>query len=172
MVAPQLWKEPRRDDNGIKQFSTPTNGFIKLNFDGASKGNPGPTGIGGLFRDDQGRKRRVYVDNGGIMSNNETKLMVVCQGLKIAIRNGYNKLEVEGDSLMVIQALRKLNNGTSWDKVSRSWRTSSLIQELESILGRFDYLNIRHARREANEVADFLANWGCQELREKMDNNG
>lgn len=104
------------------------------------------------------------------MSNNEEELMVVCQGLKIAIRNGYNKLEVEGDSLMVIQALRKLNNGTSCDKVSRSWKTSSLIQELASILGRFDYLIIRHARREANKAADFLANWGCKELMEKMDN--
>jgi len=28
---------------------------------------------------------------------------------------------------------------------------------------------LRHVRREANQVADFLANWGVQELREKMD---
>jgi len=29
-----------------------TEGFLNLNFDGASKGNPGPAGFGVLFRDD------------------------------------------------------------------------------------------------------------------------
>lgn len=100
-----------------------------------------------MFRDDQGRTKWIYADNKVIMSNNEAELMVVRQGLKIANINGYSKLEVEGDSLMAIQVLKNLNNGTSWDKVTQSWRTSSLFQDLESILGRFDYRIIRHVIR-------------------------
>ena len=35
-------------------FRRPQEGFIKLNFDRATKGNPGPTGYGGIFRNSQG----------------------------------------------------------------------------------------------------------------------
>ncbi|KAG9439757.1 hypothetical protein H6P81_019922 [Aristolochia fimbriata] len=36
------------------QWSTPTQGCIKLNTDSSSLGNTGPAGFGGLFRDDNG----------------------------------------------------------------------------------------------------------------------
>jgi len=49
------------------------------------------------------------------MSNNEVELMVVYQGIRIAIRNGYAKVEIEGDSNLVIQMLKKLNNGKDWE---------------------------------------------------------
>lgn len=111
--SPQLWKEPKTRYNDNMHFSCPVAEFIKLNFDGASKGNSSPAGMGGLFRDDQGRTKWIYADNGGFMSNNEAKLMAVRQGLQIAIRNGYNYLEVVGDSQLVVQILKKLNNGAS-----------------------------------------------------------
>lgn len=71
---------------------------------------------------------------------------------------------------MVIHVIKKLNNGTSWDKVTQSWRTASLIQELEIILKRFEYMIIKHVRREGNIEVDFLANWGSQEQGKKLDN--
>lgn len=61
-----------------------------------------------------------YADHGGIMSNNEVELMVVYQGLIIAIRNGYNNMEIEGDSKLVIKMLKKLNSGKDWEKVAYS----------------------------------------------------
>lgn len=60
----------------------------------------------------------MYADHGGMMSNNEVELMAIYQGLRIVIRNGYNNLEVEGDSKLVIEMLRKLNNGKGWEKVA------------------------------------------------------
>jgi hypothetical protein len=36
-------------------WSCPPPGFWKLNFDGASKGNPGPTGFGAVIRDNTGK---------------------------------------------------------------------------------------------------------------------
>jgi len=160
MIAPQLWKERKIRYNDNMNFSWPTSRFIKLNFDGASKGNPGPAGMGDLFRDDQGRMKWIYANNDGFMRNNKAELMAVRQGLQIAIRNSYNNLEVEGDSQLVVQILKKLNNGASWDKVSKSWRTANLIQDLEIILKRFEYITIKHVRREANKITDFLENWG------------
>lgn len=44
---------PRRGTTFIK-WLFPPEGWFKLNSDGASKGNPGDAGCGGLFRDASG----------------------------------------------------------------------------------------------------------------------
>lgn len=49
------------------------------------------------------------------MTNNEAEMMVAYQGIKIAIRNGYRNLEIEGDSQIVTGMLRKLDNGKDWE---------------------------------------------------------
>ena len=47
--------------------------FVKLNFDGASKGNPGEAGFGGIFRDSNNQVRWIFADWGGEMTNNEAE---------------------------------------------------------------------------------------------------
>lgn len=69
-----------------------------MNFDGASKGNPGNAGFGGIFRDDKKKVRWIYAEWGGEMTNNEAELWAIHQGLRIAIRNGYTNVEIVGDS--------------------------------------------------------------------------
>ena len=44
--------------------------FIKLKFNGASKGNLGPTGFGGLFRENEGEILEIYVKFLGIHKSN------------------------------------------------------------------------------------------------------
>lgn len=88
-------------------FTHPQEGFIKLNFDGASKGNLGPAGYEGIFKDSQDHTGWIYADGGGIMSNNEAEFMAAYQGIRVAIRNGYLKLEIEGDSNLVIETIKK-----------------------------------------------------------------
>lgn len=56
---------------------------MKLNFDGAAKGNPRPAGFGGIFRNRQGETEWIYVEYGGTMTNNEAEFMVVYQGIKL-----------------------------------------------------------------------------------------
>jgi len=43
-------RQSMRTQNSDK-FTYPRENFIKLSFDGASKGNPGNAGFGGIFRD-------------------------------------------------------------------------------------------------------------------------
>eukprot|EP00253_Pinus_taeda_P018004 PITA_18004 len=108
-------------------FRKPPEGFIKLNCDGAAKENPGPAGFRGIFRNGEGVTEWIYAEHGGTMTNNEAEFMAVYQGLKIARRNGYRKLEIEGDSTMVINAIRQLIQGKSWEKVVKSWRSASTV---------------------------------------------
>lgn len=49
------------------------------------------------------------------MTNNEVELWAIHQGLRIAIRNSYTNLEIEGDSQIAIEISRKLNNGKDWE---------------------------------------------------------
>ena len=98
MIYPQKERHQRSQIQSEAQFRYPGENFIKLNFDGASKGSPGLAGFGGIFRDNMGHTRWVYTDRGGIMTNNEAEMMAAYQGNKIAIRNGYRNLQIEGDS--------------------------------------------------------------------------
>jgi len=152
-------------------FRKPPEGFIKLNCDGAAKGNPGPAGFGGIFRNTEGATQWIYAEHGGTMSNNEAEFMAVHQGLKIARRNGYKKLEIEGDSTLVINAIRQLIQGKSWEKVVKSWRSASTVREIGDMLTGIDVTLTSHVRREGNKPADCLANWGSNERRAPIDDS-
>lgn len=94
------------------------------------------------------------------MTNNEAELWALFQGLRIAVRNGYSSLEIEGDSQITIDMLKKLRNGKRWDQVTYSWRTAGIIHDIEGLLRRIEYTIINHVMRSGNRAADLLANWG------------
>jgi len=96
------------------------------------------------------------------MTNNEAELWAIHQGLRISIRNGYKNLEIEGDSQIVIEIMKKLNNGKSWERITNSWRTARIVQEIAELIKRMDYKSFNHVRRNGNRAADLLANWGCR----------
>eukprot|EP00253_Pinus_taeda_P026017 PITA_26017 len=101
-------------------------------------------------------------DWGGEMTNNEAEFWALHQGLRIAVRNGYSNLEITGDSQIAVEMLKKLSNGRNWEKVTNSWRTAGIVQEITDLLQIIDYKVINHVRRKGNQAVDFLANWGCR----------
>ena len=107
----------------------------------------------------------------GFATNNEAELMAVKQGLAIAVRENYQRVIVEGDSTMVTGVLQKLQQGTPWDKISKSWRTARLIQEIGQIISEIGYMIPLHVRKGGNEAADYLANWGCKNEGRQLDIN-
>lgn len=67
---------------------------------------------------------------------------------------------VEGDSNLVIGTIKKSNYVSSWEKLSHSWRTTRLVQDISDLLPCFDYIIPFHVRREGNKIAYFLEKWG------------
>ena len=51
MLAPSLWKQKPPGINPQDKFQVPQQWFLKLNYDGASKVNPGQAGVGGISWD-------------------------------------------------------------------------------------------------------------------------
>jgi len=97
--------------------------------------------------------------------------MAVYQGLKIARRNGYRKIEIEGDSTLVVDTIRKLIQGKKWEKVVKSWRSASIVRDIVEMLTGIDFKITSHVRREGNKPADCLANWGSKEQLDRIDDS-
>lgn len=75
---------------------------MKLNIDGASKGNPGLASAGGLFRDCAGNWLRGFAFHIGIDTSVGAELWAQRSGLELAWSLGYTKLLVETYSKTVL----------------------------------------------------------------------
>lgn len=73
-------------------WQRPPWGFLRLNFDGASKGNPDPKEFGVVFRNDQGLVLFIMVGSIRYDTNNATELWVLIRGIQAATSLGYQKL--------------------------------------------------------------------------------
>lgn len=135
---------------------------FKLNFDGASKGNPGKAGFGGIFRDHKGSPLLIYLGNIGWDTNNSAELEGLWQGLLIAQHHGFQPLEIEGDSQILINMGKQLLNGAHADKISNSWRLEAKLEAIETILNANRAIIFKHVRWESNKVVDLLANLGVE----------
>jgi hypothetical protein len=100
----------------------PPPGFCKLNFDGASKGNPGPAGFGAVLRDSTGQIKYLLAGHLGHDSNNSTELWGLIRGIQLASDLNMTHLIIEGDSKVIISLATKIINGTDPEKVTPSWR--------------------------------------------------
>ena len=80
--------------------------------------------------------------------------MAVKQGLIITTRENYQRIIVEGDSAMTIGILKKLQQGSNWEKISKSWRTARLIEEIGNLIRQIGYVIPTDVLREGNKVAN------------------
>ncbi|XP_077222065.1 uncharacterized protein LOC143855898 [Tasmannia lanceolata] len=90
-------------------------------------GNPGPSIIGGLLRNEEGEVIWAFGGPIEVADANEAEVRVVHQGIKFLHNVNLNKVVVEGDSLDVIRWLRGV-------KVV-PWRFASLFDEIWDKIG-------------------------------------
>ena len=83
-------------------------GCHTLFFDGASKGNPGMAGAGGVIFDPGGSKKEDFSWGLGRSTNNHAEWLALLKGLEIALTLGIRDLVVFRDSLLVISEVIKL----------------------------------------------------------------
>lgn len=76
----------------------PPTGFLKINTDGSSRGNPGSAGIGGLGRDPSGSVVFIFSANKGVQTVNRMEGLAILYALKCAYALGWRKVICEADS--------------------------------------------------------------------------
>ena len=137
-----------------------------LAFDGACRGNPGPSGAGALIKEDAG-DASVDVDAAGgavvfelatylgdALTNNESEYLALIAGLRRASELRCEDLRVIGDSKLVI------------NQVNGVWRVKKphllpLWNEAREVIRSApfaDRFSMTHVERERNAEADALAN--------------
>lgn len=72
----------RREEVYIR-WEYPREGWVKLNVDGAPKGNPGEVGAGGILRDSSGAVYGMFAANCGRATSTKSELLAVLRGLAL-----------------------------------------------------------------------------------------
>jgi ribonuclease HI len=78
----------------------------------------------------------------------------------MAVNVGLTRLIIEGDSKVIINLAAKIINGNDPENITPSWHLLGPLNSLKSLLRPSLTLITSHIRREANQVADRLANEG------------
>ncbi|KAL9236717.1 hypothetical protein vseg_011353 [Gypsophila vaccaria] len=132
------------------RWAPPPYGWFVLNIDGASRGNPGSSGAGGIIRDDAGCFRRAFALKLGISTSMKAEIIAFARGLMMANDLHIPKLLIQTDSLMLVEMLQRKESLLSRPYLLKACR--------ELMEGHQWQVVIQHIYREANSSADWLAN--------------
>ncbi|KAL0349756.1 UNVERIFIED_CONTAM: putative ribonuclease H protein [Sesamum radiatum] len=130
----------------IVKWIKPDRGWFKLNTDGASKGNPGIAGAGGIIRNHLGQTVLAFQEHLGLTSNTAAELKAIYRGVKLCIDSNIRKIWVETDANVALKLISSPSLGP--------WHLQNLLQQIRNLLSQTEF-KISHIFREGNQVADF-----------------
>ena len=119
--------------------------------DGACRGNPGPSGVGGVILDSSGVVVAEIKEYLGIATNNVAEYQALRLTLEHAILLEIKNVSVFMDSKLVVEQM--LGNWQIKNNVLRE--INELIRDL---IANFDTISFTHVYRNFNKHADRLAN--------------
>ncbi len=119
--------------------------------DGASRGNPGPSAIGVVIFDGEGRELHRESRRVGHGTNNEAEYRAAIAALEAALGLGASRVELRMDSELVVRQL------TGRYRV-RNPRLAPLYGRAVDLRRRFQSVTFRNLPRVDNRLADTLAN--------------
>lgn len=103
----------RRMQNIYVRWSFPSEGWAKINTDGASKGSTGQAGAGGIIRGSRGEIIGLFAANCGLAPCIKAELLAVLKGLALAWNKGLKRVILEVDSQVVTKSLLEENHNSS-----------------------------------------------------------
>ena len=124
---------------------------LALHIDGASRGNPGPAGIGVVIKDPAGRTVAEISEFIGSGTNNVAEYRALIRGLEEAARLGARTVTVRSDSELLVRQLKGEYKVKSPD-------LSPLHLEAHRLLKSFGRAGVERIARGENAAADALAN--------------
>ncbi|MGQ9844430.1 MAG: ribonuclease HI family protein [Spirochaetota bacterium] len=137
--------------DGLEVLSTlPAESVLTMYVDGASKGNPGPAGIGIVIYDGDDRlvgKVSAYI---GKKTNNQAEYIALLRAIQLALYFKTKTLKIRSDSELVVRQLSgeyQVSNGN----------IKKLYERIMELKKQIPNVKIEHVTRNFNEKADFLA---------------
>ena len=161
---PLLYKRKNKEARMNCKWEPLPYGWVKLNFDRAARGNLGIASIRCIINNASGHwvaKKEMSIKP---TSNNLAELEALFHGLQLCLRLNLPNVIIEGDSQIVLNAIRKCS--------TPNWVLNSQLEEVLVVLDRLEEYRICHIYREGNLIADNLANSGADGVNVLYFNEG
>ena len=126
-----------------------------LHVDGASRGNPGPAGAGGLILTEDGVTLESFATFLGVKTNNEAEYLALVEGLRRASAFRPLKLAVRSDSLLLVKQMRGEYRIKKRELVLLHLEARKNLPPCPVVF--------EHVPREENREADRLSNLGVDQ---------
>ena len=140
-------------EQALAKYKIRPNELYILQFDGASKSNPGNAGAGYVIYNAKREKMYSNYMNLGIKTNNQAEYSGMIYGLKSAQNLGIKTLEVAGDSQLIIYQM------TGKYQVKNE-ALKPYHKEAKALEKGFEKISYNWIPREQNSEADALSNQG------------
>jgi ribonuclease HI len=137
---------------------------ITIEFDGGSRGNPGPAGIGVVLRAQDGTPLVTLGRFIGRATNNVAEYRALITGLEKAKELGAKRILIRGDSELIIKQMRGEYRVKNPD-------LRNLYDEAQFLLHQFDEARMEHNLRDNNKLADKLANKAMDRRQDVTDSD-
>jgi len=126
-------------------------GYLKIYFDGGSRGNPGPSAVGAVVYDDKDKKLGELSAHIGECTNNVAEYMALDKVLDLVEKYHCKKIILFTDSKLLNNQIKKV-----W-KIKDSGILKIYLKVSEK-LSKYDIVDLRLISRKHNIEADRLVN--------------
>lgn len=126
--------------------------------DGASKGNPGPSGVGVVMCDTDNKQIETYKRYIGSATNNVAEYIALIIALQEAVKARVRDVLVYSDSELLVRQI----HGTYRVKDDK---LKQLFAIFDNLAGYFKNFSIEFIEREKNKTADNLATKAIKEKK-------
>ena len=124
---------------------------LTLEFDGGSRGNPGPAGIGVVVRAADGTPLVTLGRYIGKATNNVAEYTALITAMQKARELGAKRVKIQGDSELIVRQMNGQYRVKHPDLVP-------LHRQAKELFDSFESATIDHNYRHKNELADNLGN--------------
>ena len=152
----------KKDDPDIseEEITSPSNikkeaDLIVVNVDGASRGNPGESGIGVAIFDKDLNLINEACDYLGVATNNVAEYKALILGIKLSTKYNAKRILFKADSELMVKQIKG-------EYRVKNAQLKLLFTEAQSLLKKLPNWKIMHVPREENKEADLLANKGVE----------
>ena len=130
-------------------------GWIRLKTDGASSGNPGLAGCGGLLRNESCECIKGFSRNIGRATNFTAELWGLRDGLTLCKDLNLCAINIQIDAKAIIELLA--------NPLCSNIVVTPIVDDCKRLLSQIPQVKLGHCYREANGCADFLAKKGISQ---------
>jgi ribonuclease HI len=136
--------------------------LLTIEFDGGSRGNPGPAGIGVVVRAADGTPLVTLGRPIGRATNNVAEYQALITGMQKAHELGAKRVQIRGDSELIIKQMLG-------EYRVRHPDLRPLYDQAIDLFNGFEQASISHNLRHKNELADKLVNLAMDRRRDVTD---